>query len=446
MITIVLSFFALLLILFVALYWKERQVGLRHQEQYQQLLLEQQAYHAQEAVMEERLRLANAQEAEAKASQEELLQEKSALERNLYLKEAEIQQLNLMLETLQTSREKEQEEMQLRFQQMATQIIEERSQQLGKRNEETLLPLREGIERLNKRVEETYSNESRERLSLERLIRELQSQSNTLTDETNALVRALKGDSKVQGDWGEMILENILKTSGLREGEEYSVQEVLRDDEGNIMRPEEGGSSLRPDVVVHYPNGGDVIIDSKVSLTAYSNYIAADTDADRAHYAKAHLQSVRNHIDELAAKGYQHYSQKTPNFVLLFIPNDPAYSLALTQAPSLWEEAYKRGVVLINATNLIAVLRMAQDMWQRDRQIKNVEEIVKRASALYDKFCLHLENLNDAAAKFESAQDCLLKARKQLSEGNGNVLRQMEQLKELGLKPRKQLPISSTDV
>lgn len=372
----------------------------------------------------------------------QLQEEKGRAEREGYRWEAECRQLRQSLEEANQKAQEVAQGLQLQFKEMAIEIIEERSKTLGARNEETLRPLREDIERLGKRVEETYSAESRERISLQTIIRELMQQSGTLSTETNALVKALKGDSKVQGDWGEMILENILQSSGLRRGEEYVVQEILRGEDGTVLHPAGERSALRPDVIVRYPNGGAMVIDSKVSLTAYSRYIAAEHDEERKQFAQEHLESVRKHIAELSDKRYPDFVQGAPDFVVLFIPNDPAYSLALTQDPALWEAAYKKGVVLINGTNLIAVLRMAQDMWQRDRQIKNVQEIVQRASAMYDKFCLYATTLVETEEKMTKATESLRKARGQLSEGRGNLLHQMEQLRELGVKNTKRLPSS----
>lgn len=394
------------------------------------------------SVQKEEIRRVTEESVQRQSALEQLRGEKENLEHEGYRWQVECQHLQRALEEAKQKNQDQAKELQLQFKEIATQIVEERSKTLGVRNEETLRPLREDIERLGKRVEETYSAESRERISLQSTIRELMQQSGTLSTETNALIKALKGDSKVQGDWGEMILENILQSSGLRRGEEYMVQETLRDEQGDVLHPAGERSALRPDVIVRYPNGGAMVIDSKVSLTAYSRYIATEDDEERKHFAQEHLDSVRKHIVELSAKRYPEFITGAPDFVVLFIPNDPAYSLALTQDPALWETAYKKGVVLINGTNLIAVLRMAQDMWQRDRQIKNVEEIVRRASAMYDKFCTYAATLIETEDKMVKATESLRKARGQLSEGRGNFIHQMEQLRELGVKNTKSIPTS----
>ncbi|WP_329904505.1 DNA recombination protein RmuC [Porphyromonas pogonae] len=359
--------------------------------------------------------------------------------------EAEMKTLRERLQETKEQAKQINEELQLRFKDLAVKILDEKSEALNARSEETLKPLREDLKRFGEQVDKAYSNESRERFSLHKQIMELMAQSTRISEDANNLTRALKGDSKVQGDWGEMILENILRNSGLTEGQEYFVQETLRDSEGNVVLHDETGHKMRPDVIIRYPNGQLVIIDSKVSLTAYSDYVACTTDDDRTRLATAHLASVRRHIDELSRKDYQRYCDEAPEFVMLFIPNEPAYALALQQSPGLWDEAYKKRVVLINPTNLIAALRMAQDLWVRDKQVKNVEEIVKQAADLYDKFCNYAESLLDAERKMQGAMDSIGKAKGQLMEGNGNLVRRLEKLRSMGLSTKKNIPTAILD-
>lgn len=332
------------------------------------------------------------------------------------------------------------EQLQSQFKELATKIFEERGEMLSRKNEESLKPLREDLKRFGEQVQTTYEAEARERFSLQNVIKDLMERSGAMSKETSELIKALKGDSKVQGDWGEMILENILKHSGLTKDREYFVQETLRDEKDDVITAEGNRGGLRPDVLVRYPNGGVMIIDSKVSLSAYSNYIVATTDEERAMYAKSHLASVRKHIEELSEKKYHHFLPEAPDFVMLFIPNDPAYTLALQESPTLWEYAYKKGVILINGSNLIAALRMAQDMWQRDRQVKNVEEIIRKASSLYDKFCSYSETLLDAERKIHSASESIAKAKGQLMTGRGNLIGGLEKLKEMGVVSTKEIP------
>lgn len=323
------------------------------------------------------------------------------------------------------------EELKGQFRQLASDILQERSSALDQRNEEALKPLREDLKRFGEQVQKTYTEEARERFSLERVIKELMERSQQVSQEANQLTKALRGDAKVQGDWGEMILDNILEMSGLRSGEEYFTQQEVRDEEGN---------RLRPDVVVKYPNGGFMVIDSKVSLTAYTVYVTAEDDLEREAAALRHLESVRRHIDELSRKSYSDLIEGAPDFVLLFIPNEPAYNLAMQLNPQLWMDAYRKRIVLINGTNLIAALRMAQDMWQRDRQISNVENIVQEAGKLYDKFVSYAETLLEAEKKMQAASASLSKARNQLTDGRGNLVGRLQKLSKMGVRGKKSLP------
>ena len=370
------------------------------------------------------LQVTSAQLSSAQRAREEALLERAGYQAQLASLERQLQELREQKATLT-------QELRESFQSVATEIIRERTQDLNERTEATLKPLREDLQRFGRQVTETYQEESRERFSLKNEIKNLVERSQAISEETTNLTRALRGDSKVQGDWGEMILERILERSGLRRGEEYFVQETLRDQSGRLITTEDNRGGLRPDVIVRYPNSGAMVIDSKVSLTAYSRYLSADTDEVRTIALREHLQSIRKHIDELSRKKYEEHVSGAANFVMLFIPNEPAYSLALSHEPNLWEEAYAKNVVLINGTNLIAALRMAQDMWQRERQERNIRLILEKATALFTKTFVKVgERLQAAKEDFDRAQG-------QLSEGRGNLVRRVEQLKELGVKTNK---------
>lgn len=334
-------------------------------------------------------------------------------------------------ETLRTERSTLGEALKGEFRELASSVLKERTTDLDKRNAEALSPLREDLKRFGEQVQKAYEGEARERFSLQNTIKDLMERSMQMSQDAQQLTQALRGDSKVQGDWGEMILENILEHSGLRKDEEYEIQATYQDADGN---------RLRPDVVVRYPNGGVMVIDSKVSLTAYTDYVAATTDEQRASAALRHLQSVRQHIAELSGKSYEKVVEGSPDFVLLFIPNEPAYTLAMQQDANLWNEAYQKRIVLINGTNLIAALRMAQDMWQRDRQIKNVELIVKEATGLYDKFRGFSETLLGAEKQVQKASESVTEAIKQLHTGRGNVIGRLQKLKKFGVSVKKELP------
>ena len=382
---------------------------------------------------EDRLSEAMSQLFEAQRGREEALLHGAGMQ-------AQLSSLETQLKELREQKAELTQELRESFQSVATEIIRERTKDLNERAEETLKPLRDDLQRFGKQVSETYQEESRERFSLKNEIKSLVERSQAISEETTNLTKALRGDSKVQGDWGEMILERILERSGLRKGEEYFVQETLRDEAGKLITTEDNRGGLRPDVIVRYPNSGAMVIDSKVSLTAYSRYLSADTDEVRAMALREHLQSIRKHIDELSRKKYEEHVSGAANFVMLFIPNEPAYSLALSHEPNLWEEAYAKNVVLINGTNLIAALRMAQDMWQRERQERNIQRIVEESTKLYDKFATFTETFLEVGKKLQSASSAFDQARGQLSEGRGNLVRRVEQLKELGVKTNKTLP------
>ena len=344
------------------------------------------------------------------------------------------------LEKLQAEKGKLAEELRDSFRAVANDIMRERTEDLDKRTKETLSPLREDLKRFGEQVDKTYQEEARERFNLKDSIEKLILRSQEISQETTSLTRALRGDSKVQGDWGELVLERILDQSGLIRGEHYFVQETLRDESGAVITTGDNRGGLRPDVIVRYPNRGAIVIDSKVSLTAYVRYVAAETEAERDQALKEHLLSLRKHINELSGKRYEEYTEGSPNFVMLFIPNEPAYAIALAHDPTLWEEAYRKNVVLINGTNLIAALRMAQDMWQRDSQQRNVLQIVDEAGKLYDKFATFSETFLKIESKLEDAQKAFGEAKGQLRDGRGDILGRFDKLKALGAKTKKALP------
>lgn len=258
----------------------------------------------------------------------------------------------------------------------------------------------------------------------------LKEQTSKIGSDAANLTKALKGDSKLQGDWGEMVLETILENSGLRKDEEFFIQENTKD---------ENGKNFRPDVIVRFPEGRSVVIDSKVSLTAYTDALAVDNDADRDRLMKAHALSVRKHIDELAEKDYSKLVDDAIGFVLMFIPNETSYIAAMKQQPELSRYAYQKKIIIISPSNLLMALQLAYNLWQYDRQNKNVEKIVKTAADLYDKvagFEDTFTSIGDVLSRLSTTYD---KAKKQLYEGSGNVMRRVECLKSLGVTPKKQI-------
>lgn len=258
----------------------------------------------------------------------------------------------------------------------------------------------------------------------------LKEQTEKIGSDAANLTKALKGDSKMQGDWGEMVLETILENSGLRKNEEFFIQENTKDEEGK---------NYRPDVIVRFPEGRSVVIDSKVSLTAYSDALAAEDEAEQERLMKAHALSVRKHIDELAAKDYSKLVDDAIGFVLMFIPNETSYIAAMKQQPDLSRYAYQKKIIIISPSNLLMALQLAYNLWQYDRQNKNVEKIVKTAADLYDKVAGFEDTFMSVGDLITRLSGTFDKAKKQLYDGTGNVMRRVESLKGLGVTPKKQI-------
>lgn len=326
------------------------------------------------------------------------------------------------------------------FQNLANDILEDKSRRFTETNRENieriLSPLNKDIQEFRKKVEESYSKETVERTVLERKITELVQLNNQIREDAVNLTNALKGNTKTQGDWGEMILERILENSGLTKGREYFIQETLKDGSDRVIRTENGGT-MRPDVIVVYPDNRKVIIDAKVSLTAYVSYCNAETETEKKAALQAHLLSVRKHIDELSARNYCDWCDGTLDFVMMFIPNESSYILAMQTEPALWNEAYRKRVLLLSPSNLIASLKLTADLWSREYQNRNAQEIAERGAKLYDKCVAFLESLTVIGDNLHRTEESYRQALNRLKEGNGNLISQTLKLKELGVKSRK---------
>ena len=311
--------------------------------------------------------------------------------------------------------------------------------------DELLKPIKEQFADFKKSVEESKTQNEVNKKELQstfeatmklfqqeqqQAVTSLKEQTSKIGSDAANLTKALKGDSKMQGDWGEMVLETILENSGLRKDEEFFIQENTKD---------ENGKNYRPDVIVRFPEGRSVVIDSKVSLTAYTDALAAETDEERERLMKSHAQSVRKHIDELAEKDYSKLVEDAIGFVLMFIPNETSYIAAMKQQPDLSRYAYQKKIIIISPSNLLMALQLAYNLWQYDRQNKNVEKIVKTAADLYDKVATFEDTftgIGDLITRLSGTYD---KAKKQLYDGTGNVMRRVESLKNLGVTPKKQI-------
>jgi DNA recombination protein RmuC len=296
-------------------------------------------------------------------------------------------------------------------------------------------PLKERLRDFEKKVEDTYSAERAERGYLRGELSRLMDLNAKMSHETQNLTKALKGDVKVQGNWGEMLLNSILEKSGLRREEEYFVQSetlgTLRNDSGEI---------IRPDVIVKLPENKHLIIDSKVSLVAYEAYVNSTTAEDQARWANKHLVSVRSHIEGLAQKKYFSSDElQSPDFVILFMPLEPAFALAFREDPQLLSWAWEKHVAIVSPTTLMTTLRTVAQLWRQERQQKNALEIAKRGGALYDKFTSFLQDFDALGSRLEAAQKAFLGVRNKLSSSPGNLIRQVEMLRELGIRTEKKI-------
>jgi DNA recombination protein RmuC len=329
------------------------------------------------------------------------------------------------------------------FEIIANRILDTKAEkftELNKKNLDAILdPLGKNIEEFKKTVRDTYVTEAKERFSLGEKVRELALLNQQISEEARNLTRALTSQSKTQGGWGEMILESILEKSGLRKDEEYFMQQQLLDENGKPLRSDSEGKKMQPDAVIKYPDNRRVIIDAKVSLNAFLRYSASTDPEEQKQELNSHVQAVKEHINELSYKGYDDYN-KALDFVMMFIPSEPAYIAALQGDPDLWNYAYERRILLLNPTNLITSLKLIVDLWKREYQNRNAQQIADRGARLYDKFVGFVENLQEIGRHLDKAREAWNSSFDQLSSGRGNLVSQATTLKNLGVKNKKELP------
>ena len=423
----------------------EKATNQRHQETINLIKSELATISAEYSTLQAQLQ----QHRELNLKQELQLQNILEEKQNLFGKNAELTAINESLQNSLTNQQEEITRMQdlakNEFQNLANKILEEKSEKfttLNQTNLKTILePFQEKITELRNKVGETYDRESKERFSLGEKVKELALLNQQISEDAKKLTRALKGESKTQGNWGEMILESILEKSGLVKGREYFLEHELRDEDNKALFSEFSGKKMRPDAVVKYPDERNVIIDSKVSLTAFTELID-ETDADIYQVkVNQHLASIKNHIKQLSDKAYDDYD-KSLDFVMMFIPSEAAYIAAMQADPNLWNFAYDKRILLLNPSNLITSLKLVSDLWKREYQNKNAAEIADRGAKLYDKFVGFVENLEKLGRNMDQAKNVYNEAFKQLSTGNDNLITQTIKLKGLGIKNKKNLPSS----
>ncbi len=326
-------------------------------------------------------------------------------------------------------------EMKLQFSKLANEIFEQKSKVHAEQNRlqlDTILkPFKEQVTSFGKKIEENYITESKERHLLKDQILQLRSLNERLSDDANNLTKALKGENKTQGNWGELILEKILENSGLREGIEYETQGSYKN---------EHGKTYRPDVLIHLPDEKDIVIDSKVSLVAYERYMNADDDASRERARKEHVLSIRSHIKGLSEKKYEELEGlRSLDFVLLFMPIEGAYMLALEDDSNFFQETIKQNIMVVGPSTLLVTLRTIEYIWRNERQEQNAQEIAKKAGDLYDKFVGFVDDMEKIGGQIQKTKNTYDDAMKKLSSGTGNLIKRADDMKKLGIKTKKNI-------
>ena len=372
----------------------------------------------------------------------QLQKDKEALLSQLSKAETQLAYTQQALKDAKDTSEKLSTQLKLEFAEIAHKVMLSNSEQMRAKSEEKigelLNPLKTELGEFKKKVDDVYVAEAKERHVLKAEIDRLITMSQQVSQEANNLTTALKGNNKTQGNWGEMLLESILEHSGLVKGREFVTQAFIKDAGGNIIKDEEG-RGLQPDVTVYYPDQRTIIIDSKVSLVHWEQYINSEDDAERTRALNQHLASIKTHIDGLSRKNYPKYA-KALDYVLLFVPIEPAFLEAVKKDTNLWKYAYDKQIMLVSPTNLLAVLKIIADLWKVEQQNQNAIEIAEKAGMMYDKFVLFLESMESVGNGIKNAQTAYDKAMGQLNTGRGNLVGRAEELKKMGASAQKQIP------
>jgi DNA recombination protein RmuC len=343
------------------------------------------------------------------------------------------------LDTQKKDMEEMGEKFNTEFENIAGKILKDNTKTFSELNETKikalLNPLGENLKDFKKKVDDVYNEEARQRFSLGEKVKDLVDLSESLRKEAQNLTTALKADPKKQGSWGEMILERILEQSGLTKNREYYLENYLKDDNGNFMINDEG-QKMRPDAIIQYPDERKVIIDAKVSINAYIRYVEAETSEEQKSHLKDHVSALKIHINTLSNRGYENF-EKSLDYVMMFIPNEAAFMVALKEDTDLWQFAYKKRIVIISPTNLIVTLKIIEDLWKREYQNQNSKAIADRGMKLYEKFVGFTDNFKKVGRHIEMADSTYNAAFKQLAEGNDNLVSQTLKMKALGVDSKK---------
>lgn len=325
-------------------------------------------------------------------------------------------------------------------------ILEERQKKLQETNktqmESILTPLEKQLRDLKDRANEIHEKNISDRAAMAKELEQLRKMNENISKEANDLTHALKGETKAQGNWGEMLLERQLEYMGFEEGKHYKKQSFIKDECGLDIKNEEG-KRLQPDIIIQYPQGREVIIDSKVSLTNYVNFIGATDEQERTDQLKKHISSLKRHIEELSAKQYGRYNSKSPEFVMMFVPNESAYITAIKEDSNLWNFAFERKILIVGPTSILSALQLALDLWKREDQSVNIQKIIDEVCKLYDKmasFCKTFKGIGDNISNTQKKYD---EALKQLSEGRGNIIGRFENIQKMGLSPKSKIALSA---